>query len=190
MLLEVAFNIIHVPVWLDTDFTYVNQTKEVRYSLDNLIVFFMLTRFYLVLRLTTKYTRWRNLDAQYKCSQEGIEADTIFALKCLMKTNPYTVLFIAFMSTSVLFGFAVRVVERPFYEDDVTGRIYPDDDGYQDWTFLNNGWWCIVVTMTTVGFGDLFAVTYLGKLISIIACFSGSFLVSLMVVTLDSSSKF
>lgn len=48
----------------------------------------------------------------------------------------------------------------------------------------------MVVTMTTVGFGDLFAKTYLGKLISIVACFYGVFLVSLMVVTLENSSKF
>lgn len=54
----------------------------------------------------------------------------MFALKCLMKQNPYSVLTIAFLGLSTLFGFAVRVVERPFYEDEKTGRIYPDDDGY------------------------------------------------------------
>jgi len=47
-----------------------------------------------------------------------------------------------------------------------------------------NGWWLIVVTMTTVGFGDFYAKTYLGRLVSSLACIYGTFLVSLMVVTL------
>jgi hypothetical protein len=42
----------------------------------------------------------------------------------------------------------------------------------------------IVVTMTTVGFGDFYARTYIGRIVSIVACFYGVFLVSLMVVTL------
>jgi len=190
MILEVIFNIVHVPPWLDFNFTYNNQTKNVRYSMDNLIVFLMLSRTYLVLRLSTKYTKWRGKNAQMKCNREGIEADTMFALKCLMKTNPYTILSLAFLFSSVVFGFAIRVLERPYYEDAATGKILPFEDGYQDWNFLNNGWWCMVVTMTTVGFGDFFAVTYLGRLVSIVACFYGVFLVSLMVVTLENSSKF
>ena len=52
-----------------------------------------------------------------------------------------------------------------------------------------NGWWCMVVTMTTVGFGDFFAVTYMGRVVSIVACFCGVFLVSLTMVTLDQSKN-
>jgi len=44
--------------------------------------------------------------------------------------------------------------------------------------------------MTTVGFGDFYAVTYFGRTVSVLAVFMGTFLVSLMVVTLSSSSKF
>lgn len=44
--------------------------------------------------------------------------------------------------------------------------------------------------MTTVGFGDFFAKTYLGRTVSVMAVFTGNFLVSLMVVTLASQSKF
>jgi hypothetical protein len=44
--------------------------------------------------------------------------------------------------------------------------------------------------MATVGYGDYFAVTHLGRFISVIACFWGTFLISLMVLSLTISSEF
>jgi hypothetical protein len=50
--------------------------------------------------------------------------------------------------------------------------------------------WCIIITMTTVGFGDFYPSTHLGRVIGVLACFWGTFLVSLMVVSLTLSSEF
>jgi hypothetical protein len=44
--------------------------------------------------------------------------------------------------------------------------------------------------MTTVGFGDFYPSTHLGRIIDVLACFWGAFLVSLMVVSLTISSQF
>ena len=114
----------------------------------------------------------------------------MFQMKCLMQQIPIPLIFTAFMITSLSLGFAVRIMERPYYESE-SGSLYQNKGaGYQDYNFLFNGWWLIVVTMTTVGFGDFYAVTYFGRTVSVLACFMGIFLVSLMVVTLSSSSKF
>ena len=45
--------------------------------------------------------------------------------------------------------------------------------------------WCVVITMTTVGYGDYFPVTALGRMIGFLACMYGVVVVSLMVVTLS-----
>lgn len=42
--------------------------------------------------------------------------------------------------------------------------------------------------MMTVGFGDYFPRTHLGRSICIIACFWGVFVVSMMVVTLTNAT--
>jgi len=44
--------------------------------------------------------------------------------------------------------------------------------------------------MTTVGFGDYFPRTYVGKVIIIVTAFYGTFLVSMMIVTLTNSKDF
>ena len=50
--------------------------------------------------------------------------------------------------------------------------------------------WLTIITMTTVGYGDLFPRTHLGRLVAIISCFIGMALVSLLVATLNRIIEF
>ncbi len=59
-----------------------------------------------------------------------------------------------------------------------------------DWRYIWNGMWYIVVTVTVVGFGDIFPVTHIGKTICVIAVLLGDILIALMVVSLSFSSEF
>jgi hypothetical protein len=49
-----------------------------------------------------------------------------------------------------------------------------------------NDLWCVFITMTTVGYGDISPKSLLGKIIIIISCMFGVFLVGLMVVSVTS----
>ena len=44
--------------------------------------------------------------------------------------------------------------------------------------------WLIIITMTTVGYGDITAKTTGGRIISMISCLSGVFLTSMIIVTI------
>jgi potassium intermediate/small conductance calcium-activated channel subfamily N protein 2 len=44
--------------------------------------------------------------------------------------------------------------------------------------------WMVMLTMTTVGYGDFFPRTHFGRFVAVLACIWGIFLISLMVVTL------
>jgi len=44
--------------------------------------------------------------------------------------------------------------------------------------------WVIIITMTTVGYGDGYPSTHLGRLIAAVACLIGMLFVSLVVVAL------
>jgi hypothetical protein len=75
----------------------------------------------------------------------------------------------------VIPGYGLRIAERPM--DSFSGLHF---------TELKNCIWCIIVTITTVGYGDYYATTNLGRIISILIMIDGVFVVSMFVVTLNS----
>mmetsp|Transcript_17341 Transcript_17341/g.19769 ORF Transcript_17341/g.19769 Transcript_17341/m.19769 type:complete len:253 (+) Transcript_17341:2-760(+) len=106
-------------------------------------------------------------------------------MKAVLKEKPYTALLMLMGTTTVVFGLMIRNFERPVYYGWTS-----DMSGYQDFGFIWNGMWLIVITMTTVGYGDYFPRTHYGRLVAVIVSFWGVFLVSMMVVTLTGSSSF
>ena len=82
-----------------------------------------------------------------------------------------------------IFGYAIRNVELGFMQ-------YKDQSNFQDWSFAWNGFWCVIITILTVGYGDFYPQTVLGRIIAVVACLWGTFLISLMVVSLTISVEF
>ena len=68
----------------------------------------------------------------------------------------------------------MRIVERPFR----------DHIDHKDEPFFNNVYF-IVATITTVGYGDFFPITTLGKALFIITAFYGGFIISLLIVSVE-----
>jgi Ion channel len=50
--------------------------------------------------------------------------------------------------------------------------------------------WLIIVTLTTVGFGDYYPKTVQGRIVGFICCFWGTFIVSYFVVTVTNILTF
>lgn len=50
--------------------------------------------------------------------------------------------------------------------------------------------WCTIITMATVGYGDFYPETHIGRTIAIFSCIWGNLLISLMVVSLTISTEF
>lgn len=49
---------------------------------------------------------------------------------------------------------------------------------------LGNAMWLILVTMTTVGYGDITPITIGGRVVGVVICIWGMFLTSFFTVTL------
>lgn len=71
------------------------------------------------------------------------------------------------------------VVEYPKH---FNGQAFPDNIEK-----FENAIWLTIITMTTVGFGDLFPRTILGRGIDVLLVIWGTFIVSLMVVVLTNT---
>ena len=107
------------------------------------------------------------------CSLQGCEASTIFAVKGLFKQKPYLILVWSLLITTVMFGFQLRLFE---------GQL--SDASGQDFTNMMNCMWNVIITLTSVGYGEFFPKTFWGRIVGIIICFWGVFIVSFFVVTI------
>lgn len=74
-----------------------------------------------------------------------------------------------------MLAYFLRIFEIEYYRQ--IGQI--DFDSYFQ------AIWVIVVSITTVGFGDLVPYSYIGRVIIMIAAFWGAFLISLLIVTVS-----
>lgn len=98
-----------------------------------------------------------------------------FAIKAEMKERPYIIVPLLFLNSILIASFILRAAEMP--ADDVNGRIF-------QWGYYWNSMWCTFVTMITIGYGDIYPITTLGKFVCIVICFWGNFLISTIIVSL------
>ena len=125
------------------------------------------------------YSSWNNERAEKICNENLTFGGVPFAIKCEMQDNPYRVLILTALTSVIFFGLAIRTCEFG----------YMHESG-QSWENLFNGLWVTIITMTTVGYGDFYPMTILGRTYGVIATLWGNFLVSLIVVTFTISSDF
>jgi len=79
----------------------------------------------------------------------------------------------------VALSYCVRVFERPLIP--VSG---------QNFDSFANCMWLVIITMATVGYGDYWPLSYLGRIVGMISCFWGVFTLSTMVVILNNLLEF
>jgi len=137
-------------------------------------------RFLFVYKIFKNLTIWNSEYAEWKCEKFACQADTKFALKALQKENPFFTLGIIFVLTCVCFGFSLRNFELHFWE--------AQNELNQNWRYHWNAIWCIFVSMTTVGYGDFYPKTHLGRFIIIVACVFGIYFVSMTMVFMTGRS--
>lgn len=178
MMIEVIFCIIHCPPGFNQVFTFVQYGGSLDYSLDMFAFLMMMGRIYLIWRMFEHYSSWNDEESEEICNSCLCEGGVKFAIKAELKERPYTVVISVLVLSIMVFGVALRTAERPFMH--ISGK---------DWDYVWNGMWCIIITMSTVGYGDFYPITHLGRVIDVIACFWGTFLVSLMVLSLTISSE-
>ena len=180
MLLELIIDIIHPVPYIDYTFEAVLLGQKITYKLMTFLYALMFLKLYSVIRIAAAYTSYSNkLSAKY-CEMYGGEADTIFALKAVQKDQPFLILTCAFCILCVILGIILRMFELV----DKTGG------GSVNYMFYTNGIWNIIIIMTTIGYGDYFPKTHIGRFIAVITIVLGTLLVSLTIVALNGIIEF
>jgi len=107
------------------------------------------------------------------------EADFLFAIKAIKEDSPLTFTFFALIIPLVALAYCVRIFERP---------LMPVSS--QNFDNFANCMWYVIVTMSTVGYGDFWPTSNLGRIVGMISCFWGVFTLSTMVVILNNLLEF
>lgn len=108
------------------------------------------------------------------CKINGVKFHLTFPFKANMHISPLIVDSLIFVIFLFLCSYNNRIFER--YLDPYTNKDFGN--------YLNDVWY-MYITMTTVGFGDLFATTVFGRIFSIIGCIVGVLILSFSVVSVS-----
>jgi hypothetical protein len=108
------------------------------------------------------------------CRMFGAEPGIKFTLRAMMKDDAKFCVFSLFLGGAVFHGWMIMIAEGPM--DRRTNEM--------DHTRFFTAMWAAIVTMTTVGYGDMYPRTDIGRIIMVCCSIYGVVIVSAMVVTL------
>ena len=106
----------------------------------------------------------------------GKELSIFFGIKCYMIHQPF--LFIVYILLIYCFGlgYSLKIIEGPLLENKLK-----DNKNIGDYSKFPNCIWNILVTMTTIGYGDYYPKSFLGRVIMFFVAISGPLLVAIIV---------
>lgn len=181
LIFECVFNCLICPPFIDV-YVEIDQLKgKILLSLDTVCFFFCLLRFYNVLKVPEQYSIWTTEESTKICKKYKFTPDTSFLVRAELAKRPYFAVFSSLFITLVLFGLGVRMFETTYVAED--GTV---DEFF--WQFVNT-FWFIIVTMVTVGYGDGYPKTHMGRFVALWVGVVGTLLVSLMLVALGSTTQ-
>ncbi|CAD8121239.1 unnamed protein product [Paramecium sonneborni] len=154
------------------------QDATAYYHVNEILELFMLSRTLFLFRSLLTQTFWYGNRTQRVCNLYACDGNYMFVAKSLMRTTPYSAQFIALTSLILIFAQAVRISENPLTRND------PNNNNLGKY---DNAVWNIIISITTVGYGDFYTRTDLGRFVIFIVCVLGIFVISVMVVTLITS---
>lgn len=116
------------------------------------------------------------------CKMYGCRADFSYSLKCLFKEHPLKLICICYSLSACLLAYLVYLAERQILVQKSAGM-----GNINACTNYPNALWLILITTTTVGYGDYYPQTPLGRIIILFVAIWGTLIVSIMLVVVTNT---
>jgi len=160
------------------EFSTMYDNLDVYMHINEVLCLFVFSRAFIILRVVLMNSRYNSNRSQRICEMYACEPGYLFTIKCIMQAEPFKVIGLSMLFSIPIFGYLLRICERPI------ARVPNQPFSYDAYA---NAVWNVVVTITTVGYGDYYVRTFLGRFIVFFVCMWGVFIISMMVITLSNA---
>eukprot|EP00759_Apiculatamorpha_spiralis_P027625 PhF_6_TR30400/c0_g1_i2/m.44573 len=165
LFLEVAIHVPH-PIF------FIKRESETLFEISQILMFL---RLYLLFGLAHHYSpayrsRIEIVSSNHELSRTNFKIDTNITSKMIFYEHTGRAVLVLFLLSIALFGFCMFVVERK-------NEVLRNDPKF--FGKLENCFWFIFVTFSTIGYGDLFPMTTIGRIIAVLASAGGIYVQNL-----------
>jgi len=159
-ILECIVSFIHVPPGLDLDAEIFSDS-----SFLDILVFLAFSKLYILIRIMKNASPLNTHSARFVGSFTKVNYGDWFLIKVWLKANPVVSLFFSWLVITFISSYLLYLAERK----------YPSSCGHASAEFDSyfNSVWCIIITVLTVGYGDVAPDTFIGRTIVTLTTFFG-----------------
>jgi hypothetical protein len=178
LIIEVAINLVGpLPPLVNVTFqekVYVADIDAPKRVNTIFLTMMFFLRSYHLFRPILYYSYYMCNRAYRICDIGSHSCSFMFAIKWWFNTSPLYITMSMYWFSTIFFGALLRYNEEQ-------AHVYNEELQHFSWA---NSWWCAYITMTTVGYGDFYPTTMLGRNVGVLCAFVGVFLTSISVIVL------
>lgn len=181
---EVFMNLVSpLPFLYKTQYyeLYLGQNSNLK-SYVNTPIFWIwsIIRLYHIFRVILESSYFMTPRSFRLCTFFGFRWKYMYALRWMFRVYGVHIVVAFYVFSTLIFGYLIRIVEYPLT------RVKPDLAPYT----LRNSLFYTIVTMTTVGYGDISPHTGVGQIIGLIWAFFGIWCTAFLVIAFYLSLEF
>ena len=178
-IIDFFFAIIHPNLLFKNNFFKTGKNwnlVKIEYCVNDFLLVILILRLFYLAKAFILWSKFYDSRADRICKMMGKELSLFFGIKCYMIHQPF--LFILFILLIYCFGlgYTLKIIEGPLLENRIS-----ENKNSGDYSKFLNCIWNILVTMTTVGYGDYYPKSFLGRVIMFFIAISGPLLIGIIV---------
>ena len=181
IIIEITLTAIVTPPYFDYTFNGYMLHGNYTYSYDSIIAIITLTRIWFTLKIYPYVVIWMRSNTIKLGNKFNCKPDVWFCIKANLKSRPIYLIVTVICLIVFTTGYAIHNLEKSF--------IFIDKCSV-DLTDILNGFWLGVITLTTVGYGDAYPSTHIGRLLMVLTAIISFIFISLYLLTLHRASTF
>ena len=173
-ILEFILAILH-PNWLlkNKNFTTSENfnLKEVTYDINDILILIQTLRLFYLIIIFVIWSDFYSPRADRVCKMMGKQLNLFFSFKALLITHTSFMLAYCSLIICTMLSYMLKILSQPV----------EISDKFNNFHNFGNCFWYVLVTMTTVGYGDIYPETTLGRIVGCTIAISGNVVVALII---------